>query len=152
MKHYRIAYDRLFLPNNINDGFVYKNEQILDISIDFIFIIVNKESRKEYLFQSNEDQDQKIQYTKNKWCYVDEFYRCSVDPVNGYKLELNQEMDNESIFNVSYEIGICCKNINDTPVVISYKEFIDILKNNYEQFNNSNNKPTQCLAYRVVEI
>lgn len=38
------------------------------------------------------------------------------------------------------------------PVLIKYEEFIDILKNNLSEFNNSNNKPIQSTAYYVVEI
>ena len=35
---------------------------------------------------------------------------------------------------------------------ITKEEFVDILKNNLSEFNNSDNKPTQSTAYYVVEI
>ncbi|WP_281819859.1 hypothetical protein [Vallitalea longa] len=40
----------------------------------------------------------------------------------------------------------------NNPVIIKYEEFIDILKNNFTEFNNIDNKPTQSGSYYAIEV
>jgi len=70
----------------------------------------------------------------------------------GYTMILNEKLEKESIYTVSYEIGDCLKYVNGIPVFIKYNNFLDILKSNINYFNNSNNKPTQSGSCNFEEI
>lgn len=153
MKKYRIAYDYLFLPNDLDEGIYYKNEKITDIAIYMIFKVIDKLTGEEVYFQHKNLIEQRLEYAKNKHCYVDNFYKCRIDENEMFKMIANENLFEESNYTVSYEVGDCIKWLgSDNPVLIKYEEFIDILKNNLSEFNNLNNKPIQSTAYYSVEI
>lgn len=152
MKKYRIAYDCLFLPSEVDKGVNYKGEKITNISIYFIYKAVNKKTGKESFFKGEELKEQHFIYSKNSSCYINNFFKCMVNLKNGYTMLLNQNLHKESLYTVSYEIGDCFKYVNDIPILILYSEFLDILKSNIDRFNNSNNKPTQSVSCYFEEI
>ena len=153
MKKHRIAYDNLFLPNDLENGIYYNNEKITDISIYMVFRVIDKSTGEEVYFQDEDLIEQKLEYAKNKYCYVDNFYKCVIDENEIFRMIPNEKLLKESNYIVLYEIGDCFKWLgSDNPVLIKYEEFVDILKNNLSEFNNSDNKPTQSTAYYVVEI
>lgn len=153
MKKYRIAYDCLFLPNDLGNGIYYKNEKITDIAIYMIFKVIDKSTGEEVYFKHEDLTEQKLEYAENKYCYVSDFYKCVIDEDEIFKMIPNEKLLKESNYIVLYEIGDCFKWLGShNPVLIKYEEFIDILKNNLSEFNNSDNKPTQSTTYYVVEI
>lgn len=152
MKKYRIAYDCVFLPSDLNKGITYKGEKILHISIYFVYKSIDKTTGKEKFFIGEELKEQIFPYARKKSCYINEFFKCMVDLEKGYTMALNPNLEKESLYAVSYEIGDCHKYVNDTPVLISYNEFLDILKLNIDSFNNSNNKPPQSCSCYSEEI
>ncbi|KEI84138.1 hypothetical protein EJM73_06325 [Clostridium botulinum] len=153
MKKYRLAYDYLFLPNDLNNGIYYKNENITDIAIYMVFKVIDKLTGEEVYFQHKDLTEQTLEYAKNKLCYVNNFYKCVIDENEIFKIIPNEKLLKESNYTVLYEIGECFKWLgSDNPVLIEYEEFINILKNNLSEFNNSGNKPTQSTSYYAVEI
>ncbi|MDE6209556.1 MAG: hypothetical protein K2M73_07785 [Lachnospiraceae bacterium] len=136
----RIAYNNLFLPNDINNGFMYKGEQIVDIDIYLIHRIIDKKTGREIYYgdENFPPRCQKIVY---------------YDLEKGYIVKRKDGINNKR-YKVTYTIGDCFKRIfnKDNPVLISYREFMDILIHNKEQFNNSNNKPVQSVAYYYEEV
>lgn len=153
MKKYRLAYNYLFLPNDLDKGITYKGENITNIDICMVFKVIDKSTSKEVYFQHEELRDQKLEYSKSKSCYINNFYKCVIDKDEVFKMIPNEKLCEESKYTVLYEIGFCCKWLgSQNPVSIEYEEFVDILKNNYTEFNNSDNKPTQSTSYYTVEI
>lgn len=149
MKRYRIAYEYLFLPTA---DLVYNGENISDISIFFIFKAIDKKTSRERYFYGDEMKEQCLSYSKSKKCYMNNFYKCSVDTKSGYKMILNEAINNESLYDVSYEIGECSKTVGNMPIQISYTDFLDILLSNIENFYNNDNKSAQTTCCYFTEI
>lgn len=140
MKKYRIAYDYMFSPRDLDKGFYYKGERIIDIAFYAIFKVINKVTGEEKFFEG----DEKLEYTNNKFCYLFDFYQCEIDKDELFKMILNKKLFDESDYDITFEIGDCFKWPHPaTPVKISHNEFIDILQNNFSEFDNFHNKPTQ---------
>lgn len=153
MKKYRLAYDYLFLTNNLDNGITYKGENITDISIYMVFKVIDKSTNKEVYFQHEELRDQILEYAKDKRCYINDFYKCVIDKDEVFKMIPNEKICKESKYTILYEIGDCLKRLgSQNPRAIEYEEFVDILKNNYNEFNNLDNNPTQSTSYYTIEI
>ena len=154
MKKYRLAYDNLFLPNNLKNGIHYKGENISALNIYMVYKVIDKNTGEEIYFQDDDWIEQKLEYMDNEYCYVDNFYKCVLDKKEIFKMIPNKELFKRSRYIVFYEVGDCIKWLkpNNDPVLIKYEEFIDILKNNLLEFDNSNNNPTQSTAYYIVNI
>jgi len=153
MKKYKLAYDNLFLPNDLKNGIRYKGENITDVAIYMLFKVIDKRTGEEVYFKQNELSEQKLEYATDKYCYVNDFYKCVIDENAIYKMIPNESLMKESNYVVLYETGECFKWLGShNPVLIEHEEFVDILKNNLSEFNNSDNKPTQSTSYYAVEI
>ena len=96
MKKYRIAYDNLFLPNDLENGIYYNNEKITDISIYMVFRVIDKSTGEEVYFQDEDLIEQKLEYAKNKYCYVDNFYKCVIDENEIFRMIPNEKLLKES--------------------------------------------------------
>lgn len=154
MKKYRIAYDNIFIPNDPDNGLNYKGEDISDLTIYMIFKVIDKKTNQEVFFESENLVEQVLEYSPNKFCYVNNFYKCVIDEKELYRMIPNERLFNESHYIVLYEKGECYKLLGSSidPTSINYDEFLDILKNNLSAFNNLDNKPTQSTAYYTVEV
>lgn len=151
MKKYRLAYENLFLPND-DSGINYNDENITNISIYMLFKIIDKSTGNEVYFHDEDLVNQKLEYVSGEYCYVNNYYKCVVDEKETYKMIPDEELLKKSDYSVLYEIGDCIKWVGSDPIVINHDEFVDILKNNFAKFNNSNNKPTQSTSYYIVEV
>lgn len=152
MQTYKLAYDNVFLPQNFDQGIYYKNETILSVSIYMVFTALHK-NKEEVNFKEQDLVEQNFQYAKGKFCAINDFYKCVIDENEGYKMILNEKLQNESDYTVTYEVGQCLKwedwhNLKE----IDHQEFIDILKTNFASFNHGDNKPAQSGSYYVVNI
>ncbi|WP_343349170.1 hypothetical protein [Terrisporobacter petrolearius] len=152
MKKYRIAYDYLFLTDDVH-GIYYKNENITYISIYMIFKVINKSTGIEVYFQHKDLIDQTLEYTKDKHCYVSNFYECVIDENEIFKMIPNEKLFKESNYSIEYEIGDCLKWLgSNNPISITPEEVMDIFKNNFSNFNCTNNKPTQSTSYYTIIV
>lgn len=162
MKKYRLAYDNIFIPK---EELYYKGENIVDLSIDMIFKVINKRTNQEVYFESDDLSAQKLEYLPGKFCYVNDFYECVIDEKEIYRMIPNEELIKESNYIVLYEMDECYKSLienryfdhslnteGEMPISIEYDEFLDILKTNFSAFNNRDNKPTQSISYYAVEV
>lgn len=151
MKKYRIAYDYVFSARDFDKGFYYKEEHINSVAFYATFKVVNKVTGEEEFF----NKDKKLEYTKNKFCYLSDFYRCEIDKNELFKMIPNKKLFDISDYDITFEINDYIKWLTPAPeqivvepVEITYEEFLDILKNNFSEFNNFHNKPTQkCTSY-----
>lgn len=136
MKKYRIAYEALFLPIPIN-GFDYKGKHIEALSLYFLYRYFDPKTGKELFFQIGEEP-------------IREF-NCSIDKEHIYRMNSLHRTDCK----VTYELHECylyqTLGIDQAPEIISCEEALDILKENFQWWDNSNNKPTQCTSYVMVQ-
>lgn len=162
MKKYRLAYDNIFIPK---EELNYKGENIIDLSIDMIFKVIDKKTNQEVYFESEDFSAQKLEYFPGKFCYVNDFYECVIDKKEIYRMIPNEKIIEESNYIVLYEIDECYKSSTknryfdhsldmecEMPTSIEYEEFLDILKNNFSAFNNGDNKPVQSISYYAIEV
>lgn len=152
MKRYRLGYDYLFLSK---DAFVYKDDLIGGTSINVLFKVFDDKGN-EVLFESNELADQKLYFENGNSCYLNELFDCFFDKEIVKKFEPNILLLKESGYSISFEIESYTKDIEKgcmlEPTFIDKDEFMDIMKNNTELFDNSDNKPTQTTTYFTEEV
>ncbi len=152
MKKYRLAYDNLFSPNDPVKGIVYKNEQIFDLMLFLVYKVFD-ESDNEVFFENERVTNHMLEYVQGKRCYLNDFYSCKIDENLIVEITPNSKLMEESQLRVEYSIGGCLKFLSENnPIIIDYQEFKDILTNNFEAYNTTNNRPTQSTSYSAVEI
>lgn len=156
---YRLGYDYLFLPKK---SFMYKGDLIGATSITILFKILDMEGN-EILFETIGDKldEQTLKLKNGEECYLCNLFKCYFDK------ELFKESNNfdfaptiyfvESVksgYSVSFEIHSYTKDIDNgilEATEIDRNEFIDIMKNNLDLFDTTDNKPAQSTSY-VSEI
>lgn len=149
MMKYRLGYDHLFLAKK---PFDYKGDLIGATSIYVIFKVFDK-NKKEILFESEKLKEQKLYFENGNSCYLSEFFDCFFDRENITRFEPNIPLLKESGYSVSFRIESYTKDIENEkmltlePTFIDKDEFMDIMKSNIENFDNTDNKPTQSTSY-----
>lgn len=133
MKKYRITYEALFLPRPIN-GFDYKGKHIDSLSLYFLYRYFNPKTGEELFFQQGEQP-------------IREF-NCSIDKEHIYQMIPLHK----SYCKVTYELHECYLYQTQYPERITCEEALDILKENFQWWDNSNNKPTQCTSYGMIKV
>lgn len=135
MKQYRIMYEALFLPRPI-EGFEYKGKHIEALVLYFLYRYFDSKTGKEIFFNQAEQP-------------VREF-NCSIDKENLYQMTPLHRTDCK----VTYKLYECYvhSRLEQKPEMISCEDALDILKENYQLWDNSNNKPTQCTSYGMVKV
>lgn len=135
MKQYRILYEALFLPRPLK-GFEYKGKQIEALALHFLYRYFDSKTGKEIFFKQGEQP-------------VREF-NCSIDKEHLYQMTPLHRTDCK----VAYKLYECYihSRLEQNPEMISCEDALDILKENYQLWDNSNNKPTQCTSYGMVKI
>jgi hypothetical protein len=151
-KKYRLGYDFLFLPKG---SFTYKGDLIGAMAVYVLFKIFNAEG-KEVPFEANELKDQKIYYSEG-FCYPSDLLICSFDREDILKFELNVPLIEKfkGSLQVQWEIDDYTKDIDKgilEPETITEEEFFDIMKNNIDTFDNSDNRSAQSTSYFTKEI
>ncbi|HAT4309405.1 TPA: hypothetical protein I9080_003262 [Clostridium perfringens] len=159
IRKYRLGYDFLFLPNRT---FKYKGELIGGTSIMVLFKIYDMNGN-EILFEieGEELKEQTIKLKNGEECYLCDLFYCSFDKE---KFKEDQTFDFSPTMNVimsncriAMEIHSYTKNIEVRKVIlepenIDREEFNDIILNNLERFDVTDNKPAQSCAYIAVEV
>ena len=149
----RICYDYYFMPSNL-DYFKFEGEYIIGISLCVKFkIFINGE---ELFYKSYDDDEDIFSYGSSKF-YPPNFIKCYYNPKTGwYEFKKNSEL-----FQLATQEGFDIrleyieydfyKDLKDKkyPINIAKDEFYKILNN--KEFDNSNNKPAQNLAYCLVD-
>ncbi|WP_415294183.1 hypothetical protein [Clostridium perfringens] len=159
IRKYRLGYDFLFLPNRT---FKYKGELIGGTSIMVLFKIYDMNGN-EILFETEGEElkEQTIKLKNGEECYLCDLFYCSFDKE---KFKEDQTFDFSPTMNVimsncrismeihSYTKDIEVKKAILEPENIDREEFNDIMLNNLEQFDVTDNKPAQSCAYIAVEV
>ncbi|MGE7869288.1 hypothetical protein ACQKNO_24490 [Bacillus paramycoides] len=150
-KKYRLGYDYLFLPS---ESITYKKDLIRDMAIYVLFKVYDANGN-EKLFDSEELEDQSIRLKNGKSCYLNDFINCVFDRENIFKFEPNFLLIKELEDSLSWEIVSYEKGIGEgivEPEEISEEEFMDIMRNHIDLFDDSDNYPTQSTSYITREV
>ncbi|XZH53340.1 hypothetical protein ACSW8Q_17500 (plasmid) [Clostridium perfringens] len=159
IRKYRLGYDFLFLPNRT---FKYKGELIGRTSIMVLFKIYDMNGN-EILFETEGEElkEQTIKLKNGEECYLCDLFYCSFDKE---KFKEDQTFDFSPTMNVimsncriameihSYTKDIEVRKVILEPENIDREEFNDIMLNNLERFDVTDNKPAQSCAYIAVEV
>lgn len=151
MKQYRLGYHFLF---SANPEFKYKNGDIGGMSFDVLFKM-HDESGEEIFFESDDEGERVITSRNGKTYYLFELITCSFDREEIITINPNTPLVKELDFSLSWEIESYFKAI-DRGILeseeITESEFMDIMKNNKDAFDNSDNRSAQTMAYFTQEI
>ncbi|NGT67938.1 hypothetical protein ACSXED_17110 (plasmid) [Clostridium perfringens] len=159
IRKYRLGYDFLFLPNRT---FKYKGELIGGTSIMVLFKIYDMNGN-EILFETEGEElkEQTIKLKNGEECYLCYLFYCSFDKE---KFKEDQTFDFSPTMNVimsncrvameihSYTKDIEVRKVILEPENIDREEFNDIMLNNLERFDVTDNKPAQSCSYIAVEV
>ncbi|ELC8450786.1 hypothetical protein QYB64_002295 [Clostridium perfringens] len=159
IRKYRLGYDFLFLPNRT---FKYKGELIGGTSIMVLFKIYDMNGN-EILFETEGEElkEQTIKLKNGEECYLCDLFYCSFDKE---KFKEDQTFDFSPTMNVimsncrvameihSYTKDIEVRKVILEPENIDREEFNDIMLNNLERFDVTDNKPAQSCSYIAVEV
>lgn len=152
MKKYRLNYDKLFIAKGGIEGFEYKGEIIEALHIYFEYQILDKTGHEKF-FTCSDDEEMTEQFVDGY--NLNSFYKCCYDRSRklGYTMTPT-EIVLKSDYDVVYSVESCFKVLRDEeyPILISHEEFCNILLNNAEHFDISDNKPTQSVSYGANEI
>ncbi|HFD2048863.1 TPA: hypothetical protein ACF2C9_002791 [Clostridium perfringens] len=159
IRKYRLGYDFLFLPNRT---FKYKGELIGGTSIMVLFKIYDMNGN-EILFETEGEElkEQTIKLKNGEECYLCDLFYCSFDKE---KFKEDQTFDFSPTMNVimsncriameihSYTKDIEVRKVILEPENVDREEFNDIMLNNLERFDVTDNKPAQSCSYIAVEV
>ncbi|WP_283690475.1 hypothetical protein [Clostridium perfringens] len=159
IRKYRLGYDYLFLPKK---PFMYKGDLIGGTSIMVLFKVYDMEGN-EILFESEEGElkEQKLKLRNGEECYLCDLFYCCFDKelfkenkTFDFSPTMNVIMSNcrVAMTIISYTKDLKIKNFILEPVQIEDKEFNDIMLNNLDLFDVTDNKPAQSTSYIAQEI
>lgn len=154
MKQYRLGYDFILLPNG---SLSYKDDYIGSMCINVLFKVFD-DNGQELFFESNDDKlpDQVINLENGETCYLYQMITCSFDKENILTFEPDISLLRNFKYSLEWEIVTYWKDLTkgivDEPMKITESEFMDIMRNNIDTFDNSNNRSAQTTAYFTQEI
>lgn len=167
-KIYRLGYDQLFLASpEVRKG----NETITALSILLQYKLYDIENDLEILFAGEDLENQSIGkemgwYSEEAGIphrqlddvFISNFIECSLDKYskNYIKINILEDKLKNRGYRLEYEIAEYYKDMDEKgisiPIKISKEEFINIMKENLNNFDNKNNKPTQSTSYETFLI
>ena len=133
----RISFDALFIaPNEFVE---YNNEKYeADIAIYFEYKLDYGNGEEVYL-------ENDIQGISSAPCIF------SIDKESGYKMDYKDSYSKLYCVDAYPTDAYLWKDCQ-TPVRIPFKDAVQLLKDNYDIYNNTNNYPAQSTAYSIREI
>ena len=159
IRKYRLGYDYVFLPKK---PFMYKGDLIGATSIMVLFKIYDMNGN-EILFETEGEElkEQTLKLKNGEECYLSELFYCYFDKE---LFKDNQTFDFSPTMNViisncrvamkiqTYTKDLLVRELILEPVIIEKNEFDDIISNNLELFDVTNNKPAQSTSYIAEEV
>lgn len=153
MKKYRLGYDFLFLPKN---SFSYKNDFIGSMAVYVLFKVFNGDGQ-EIIFESDEFFiEQKLHFDGDSF-HLHNLVNCSFDRENILNFEPNNTLLNKfkDKLHLQWEVYGYTKDIDNdvlVPKSITEAEFMDIMQNNLDTFDNDNNRSAQTTTFFIQEL
>lgn len=178
MEYVRLGYRQKFVPQKFL--LKYGSEKIKNLSIMIKYRLYSKKTGFEILFEknknyindsikidisenvsenenANENKEFTFQTLKKK--VITDFINCSFDKKNLINIVVNEKELADLGYKLEYEIIYYFKNVLDDKKIneefvltlISKDEFEKIIKENIEEFDNSNNYPTQTTGFEIYD-
>ena len=172
MEYIRLGYRQKFVPKKFI--LKYGSEKIKNLSVMIKYRLYSKKTGLEILFEKNKDyindsikidisentnENEKITFQTLKKKVITDFINCSFDKKNLINIVVNEKELAELGYELEYEIIYYFKNVLDNKKIneefvltlISKDEFEKIIKENIEEFDNSNNYPTQTTGFEIYD-
>lgn len=176
MEYVRLGYRQKFVPKKFL--LKYGSEKIKNLSIMIKYRLYSKKTGIEILFEKNKDyindsikidisenvnentnENEKITFQTLKKKTITDFINCSFDKKNLINIVVNEKELANLGYELEYEIIYYFKNVFDDKKInkefvltlISKDEFKKIIKENIEEFDNSNNYPTQTTGFEIYD-
>ncbi|MEK5085279.1 hypothetical protein [Bacillus sp. FSL H8-0515] len=152
MKIYRLGYGYLFLTRKpFKDG----NDFIGAMSINVLFRVFK--DGEEIFFKSNDLSEQRIVLNDQESCYLPSLINCGFEKDNILDFRVNHPLMNRANYNLSLKWNIVSyyKELDKGMLEsekISEGEFMDIMRSNLDNFDNSDNRSAQSVAYFTQEL
>ena len=178
MEYIRLGYRQKFVPKKFI--LKYGSEKIKKLSVMIKYRLYSKKTGLEILFEknknyindsikidisenvsenenANENKEFTFQTLKKKT--ITDFITCSFDKKNLINIVVNEKELADLGYELEYEIIYYFKNVLDDKKIneefvltlISKDEFEKIIKENIEEFDNSNNYPTQTTGFEIYD-
>ncbi|MBU4642859.1 hypothetical protein INP75_29425 [Bacillus toyonensis] len=151
MMRYRLGYDYVFIPN---EPIVYKGEDVSSMSVDVLFQVFD-ENGQERLFEGKELTDQRLLLKNGSSCYLTELVRCSFDKETILSFERNQRLLEGSGYTIEWKIDSYAKAVGigySEAQEISKEEWMDMMVQYRELFDNRDNESAQSVAYFTEKV
>ncbi|WP_253206816.1 hypothetical protein [Bacillus toyonensis] len=148
---YRLGYDYVFIPN---EPIVYKGEDVSSMSVDVLFQVFD-ENGQERLFEGKELTDQRLLLKNGSSCYLTELVRCSFDKETILSFERNQRLLEGSGYTIEWKIDSYAKAVGigySEAQEISKEEWMDMMVQYRELFDNRDNESAQSVAYFTEKV
>lgn len=148
---YRLGYDYVFIPNV---PLSYKGDVMSSMSVYVLFKVFD-EKGQERLFESEELEDQRLSLKNGKSCYLTNLVRCSFDKEHILSFERNHSLLEDSGYTVQWEIDSYSKDVGigfAEAQEISKEEFMDIMTQHLDLFQNTDNDPAQSTSYFTEKV
>lgn len=154
MKTYRLGYDYMFFPKP-KEAFVYKGDTIRAMSIYVMFQVFDENGNEE-LFESKNLSDQRLLMKDGiSTFYLSNLLSCSFDREKMLHIEEDTSLMEKSGYKVKWVIDSYVKYLDRGKLdfmEISEEEFMDIMRNHKELFDNIDNYPAQTISYIAQEV
>ncbi|KIQ91327.1 hypothetical protein RW25_06015 [Bacillus sp. L_1B0_8] len=151
MVKYRLGYDYVFIPN---EPIAYKGEDVSSMSVYVLFQVFD-ENGQERLFESEELEDQRLSLKNGESCYLTNLVRCSFDKETILSFERNQSVLKDSGYTIEWTIDSYSKDVGigfAEAQEISKEEWMDMMVQYRELFDNRDNESAQSVAYFTEEV
>lgn len=176
MEYIRLGYRQKFVPKKFL--LKYGNEKIKSLLIMIKYRLYSKKTGLEILFEKNKDyindsikidinenvsenvsENKEFTFQTLKKKTITDFISCSFDKKNLINIVVNEKELADLGYELEYEIIYYFKNVFDDKKIneefvltlISKDEFEKIIKENIEEFDNSNNYPTQTTGFEIYD-
>ncbi|MCI0767284.1 hypothetical protein [Bacillus sp. TL12] len=148
---YRLGYDYVFIPN---EPFSYKGDVMSSMSVYVLFKVFD-EKGQERLFESEGLEDQRLSLKNGESCYLTNLVKCSFDKESIVSFERNHSLLENSGYTIQWEIDAYSKDVGvgfAEAQEISPEEFMDIMTQYLDLFDNTDNYPAQSTSYFTEKV
>lgn len=152
MKKFRKGYEFTFLPKG--GSFTYNNEMIGAMSLGIVYKLYNTEGQ-EILFTESEANEYGMFHSENESYSIKALLEVSFDRESILKFTPNKARLAEADLQFQWEINYYDKDIGNGFLVgeeSTEEEFMDIMKNNIERFDNPDNYPATSDSFFKKEV
>lgn len=152
MKKFRKGYEFTFLPKG--GSFNYNNELIGAMSLGVVYKLFNVDGQ-ETLFTESEANEYGLIHSEDGSYPINALLKVSFDRENILKFTPNKTLLDEANLQLQWEINYYDKDIGNGFLVgkeSTEEEFMDIMKNNIERFDNPDNYPASSDSFFMKEI